>query len=125
MGDAPLEKFAEERGPPVAHVSRETKINALKREIAYREKAYPKRVAAAQMSQEEADAQLSYVRAILEDYEVRAWPQLGRFVTEWLPAGLRIQFLGVPMRKATRDELVAVVAYTYAALRELSGVPGK
>lgn len=47
----------------------ETKIRALKRELAMRRRVYPGRVEAGKMSQAEADRQIAVFEEILHDYQ--------------------------------------------------------
>jgi hypothetical protein len=47
------------------------KLKSLKREVALRERVYPKRVAEGRMTQQQAAHELDIMRAIVADYEER------------------------------------------------------
>lgn len=120
MARSAVEKFGHEGGSAPMNVTRDQKIKALQREISYRGKLYPRWVNAGKMTQDEADAQLAYIRAVLEDYERQPWPQLRTFMSQWLVDDtMRMTFLGVPIRKCTRDELMAIIGFSYNALIEM------
>lgn len=50
----------------------EQKLNAIKREIALRERVFPNRVGTHRMSKEKADYELAIMRAIEQDYAALA-----------------------------------------------------
>lgn len=52
--------------PPV---SKADKIRCLKREIAMRERAYPRWVLNGKMEQKQADREIAVMKAVLHDYE--------------------------------------------------------
>lgn len=107
-------RFGFQPGPLPETVSREEKIAALRLEIKYREKMYPKWVEQNRLDPAEAEKQLAYMRAILEDYERQPWPQLREFRDEWLNEDTqRITFMSVSIRKLTRHELMAVIGYCW------------
>lgn len=50
-------------------ITRDDKIAALRREMALRERVYPKWIASGRMKQSKADHELAVMRAILADYQ--------------------------------------------------------
>lgn len=112
----PEDLFGEvERVPERVTVA--TKLAELNRELGFRRRLYPKWVESGRLSAERADAQLRVLEAVLADYQVSAWPQTAQFVRDWREAAQRLTFLGVPVTRMHREELLAIVAYADAAIR--------
>ena len=66
-------------GGLMATITLDQKIAALRREIRMRERVYPNRVAEGKMRQDQADAEVAVMKAILEDYEAHKPAELDMF----------------------------------------------
>ncbi len=53
----------------MGEVTNDDKIKCLKREVAMRERVYPKWVQSGRMKQAEADKEIRVLKAVLHDYE--------------------------------------------------------
>lgn len=118
MTDAPAQDqlFGDVEPSTVDRIRFPAKIAELERELGYRRRLYPRWVADGKMSQAAADTQIAVLEACLADYQVRVWPQTKQFVAEWRETAETVTFMGVAINKMHREELLAVVAYSKAAL---------
>lgn len=114
------EMFGDRIGDPGDRVMFGAKLSELRRELAMRKNVYPRMVSRSKMSQKAADEQNAILEAIVDDYNIRVWPQTKDFVREWRDQAERITFMGVQIRQMHREELLAVVAYAKAALEAQS-----
>lgn len=110
------EMFGETAPPTADRIRFPAKIAELQRELLYRKSLYPRWIDAGKLKQARADIQIRTLEAIIEDYNVRVWPQTRKFVAEWREAAERVTFMGVRINQMHREELLAVVAYAKAAL---------
>lgn len=110
------EMFGDLIGEPGERVKFPAKLTELRRELVMRKNVYPRLVRDGKMSQQVADAQMAVLESIIEDYNVRPWPQTKEFVREWRDQAERVTFMGVQIRLMHREELLAVVAYAKVAL---------
>lgn len=56
-------------GAPAVPITAKDKIRCLKREVALRERAYPRWVESGRMKAAEADREIAVLKAVLHDYE--------------------------------------------------------
>lgn len=113
----PADVFGQE-SPEGERITHKAKLDELRRELALRQRVYPKRVEAAQMSQEEADRHVAALQAIIRDYEVQPWPHLRNLVIQWRDAAESLLVAGTRANRLHRDELLAVLAFAVQALRD-------
>jgi len=112
--------FGDGHNEPIRHAE---KVAELERELRLRAKVYPRQVERGAMSQDRADRQVAVLRAILEDFNVRPWPQTTAMVAEWLPKAESTTVHGVPATKLTRGELLAALALAISQLRKAGILP--
>lgn len=112
------EMFGDLVGDPGERMMHSAKLSELRRELAMRKNVYPRLLSAGKLTQKAADEQVAALESIVEDYNIRVWPQTKDFVKEWRDQAERITFMGVQVRLMHREELLAVVAYAKAALEE-------
>lgn len=113
-----IEMFGELVGDPGVRMLHAAKLSELRRELAMRKNVYPRLLSAGKLTKKAADEQIAALESILEDYNIRVWPQTKDFVKEWRDQAERVTFMGVQVRLMHREELLAVVAYAKAALEE-------
>ena len=94
------------------------KLAELERELKLRGNVYPGLVDRNKLTQERADRQIEVLRSIIDDYNVRPWPQTKQFVAEWREDAETITFMNVPIARLHREELLAIVAYCKTALEK-------
>ena len=120
--DNPREVFGEKPAPG-PRVPLNDKRKELNRELALRRAVYPKQVEVARMSQAQADRQIALLEAIAADYAIEPWPQTRALVTHWRPLAETVTVLGIHAARMHRDELLAVLAFAVACLRD-AGIVG-
>lgn len=96
------------------------KLAELEREFAMRKRVYPGLIDRGKLTPERAERQQAVLAAIIEDYNVRPWPQTQPFVAEWRKDADGITFMGIRINRMHREELLAVVAYCKAALETMA-----
>lgn len=111
------EMFGDLLGEPGERIKFPAKLAELRRELGMRKNVYPRLVGDGKISQQVADTRMAVLESIIEDYNVRPWPQTKEFIREWRDYAERVTFMGVQIRLMHREELLAIVAYSKIALK--------
>lgn len=122
MSDKPAQDQLFGEAPPATaqRIRYPAKIDELQRELRMRQNLYPKWTESGKLDPKVAARQLAILESIIEDYNVRPWPQLRDFVIEWRDTAETVTFCGVRVTKMHREELMAVVAYAKNALEAMA-----
>lgn len=113
------ELFGSIEADPEKRIKFPEKIKELERELLMRRRVYPGLIQNGKLTKEKAERQLQVLQSIIDDYNVRVWPQTRQFVGEWREDAELVTFMGVRCNLMHREELLAIVAFAKAALEEI------